>query len=186
MERLWRSPSPPDSPTVVPESSPHEAKMDQAGRQGGEPAPPPAPPARPAPIPNTEQAYVDCLARLAASGTPVFFLEIGAADGKSFDLLFPLASRGNWRGVLVKPIPDLFERLKSSYAGCPGVRFENVAISDRLERRVMKRVPLDVIADGKVPDWSLGISSFYSDRNAIGSKRIDARCGRSSRPTSTP
>ena len=50
----------------------------------------------------------------------IHFLEIGAMDGKSFDLLHEMIHRYKWTGVLVEPLPDLFEELKNNYVDCEG------------------------------------------------------------------
>lgn len=46
------------------------------------------------------------------------------------DPLCPFILHHNWRGVLIEPVPKIFEKLKNNYAGYPHLHFENVAISD--------------------------------------------------------
>lgn len=94
-------------------------------------------------------------------------------DGKSFDSLYTTARKFHWRGLLVEPLRDMFERLKDNYDHDSRLIFENVAISDAIETRTINRVPLDAVDSGLVPDWAAGISSFYTDRNAIGGLRTD-------------
>ena len=113
------------------------------------------------------------LERLANTLPDVFFVEIGAMDGKSFDSLYATARKHHWRGMLVEPLKDLFQRLKDNYEHDPDLIFENVAISDTVGTRMIYRVPLHVVETGLVPDWAAGISSFYNDRNAIGGVRTD-------------
>jgi FkbM family methyltransferase len=60
-----------------------------------------------------------------------FFVQIGAYDGRESDPIHASIRRHHWKGVLVEPQPDAFERLKRNYEGCPGLIFENVAIADR-------------------------------------------------------
>jgi FkbM family methyltransferase len=135
------------------------------------------PPADPAtlidrrPMPK-HRAYESYLEELTAKHEDVFFLEVGAADGKSFDSLYPFALRNNWSGLLVEPNPELFEKLRQNYRSCSKVKFERVAISDKFEIRELYSVPLEVVDSGNAPDWALGISSFYQDRNAIGGRGI--------------
>ncbi len=38
--------------------------------------------------------------------------------------------KDKWRGILIEPVPHIFEKLKKNYAGCPHLFFENVAISN--------------------------------------------------------
>ena len=53
-------------------------------------------------------------------------LHIGGVFG---DPLHPYIKRFAWRGVLVEPLPHLYRELIQTYAGMPGIRFENAAIS---------------------------------------------------------
>ena len=57
-----------------------------------------------------------------------FFIQIGAYDGRKGDPIYELVRRNRWRGVLVEPQPDIFERLKQNYAGFSGLAFEQAAI----------------------------------------------------------
>jgi FkbM family methyltransferase len=96
----------------------------------------------------------------------ISFLQIGACDGIIADSVFEYAKKYNWDGVLVEPIPYLFERLKINYGWSKKVRFENSAVSHNSVPRKMHMVAEEFI--DKLPDWSIGISSFYDNRNAIG------------------
>jgi FkbM family methyltransferase len=61
----------------------------------------------------------------------VIFIQIGSNVGvMASDPLCALILQGNWRGVLIEPVPKIFEKLKKNYAGNPNLYFENVAISD--------------------------------------------------------
>ena len=72
------------------------------------------------------------LLRAFADACPdAFFVEIGANDGEQHDHLRPHILRGDWRGVMVEPVPYVFERLQETYASVPGVTLENAAVSDR-------------------------------------------------------
>jgi FkbM family methyltransferase len=94
------------------------------------------------------------------------FVEIGANDGEQHDHLRPYLLRGNWRGVMVEPVPYVFERLRRNYAGVEGVEFENaaIAVSDG-------RLPFFHLRDAdageraELPDWYDGVGSF--SREAI-------------------
>jgi FkbM family methyltransferase len=65
----------------------------------------------------------------AARARDVLFLQIGAHDGKTDDKLYRLIQRHGWRGVLLEPVPYLFERLVTNYAGNPRLKFENSALA---------------------------------------------------------
>jgi FkbM family methyltransferase len=112
----------------------------------------------------------------------VFFVEIGAMDGVSFDPLYQYVMRYGWRGLLIEPLPDLFEQLRRNYDGQRGLSFENIAISEETGTRVMYRVNPDAIEQGLVPRWAKGISSFFNDRNALGGLRVPTETFEQMRP----
>lgn len=65
------------------------------------------------------------------AGRPLTFVEIGANDGVSWDPVHPVVKAYGWSGLLVEPIPALYERLLVNYAGVPNLQFENAAIGPR-------------------------------------------------------
>ena len=107
----------------------------------------------------------------------VHFLEIGAMDGKSFDLLHSFVHKHRWQGLLVEPLPDLFRELKEVYADCDWLAFENVAITEAVEDGPIFRIPQEAIRDESLPGWVKGISSLFNDRNALGGNR-SLLCGK--------
>jgi hypothetical protein len=44
---------------------------------------------------------------------PFYFIQIGACDGKTGDPFFPLVTKFNLSGILIEPVPYLFERMKA-------------------------------------------------------------------------
>ena len=76
--------------------------------------------------------------------TAVFtFMQVGANDGLSDDHLRRSILRHHLRGLLVEPIPDLFDALKRNYAGQSGLLFEQCAIADRDGTVPMYRIRKD-------------------------------------------
>lgn len=61
----------------------------------------------------------------------ITFLNIGANDGLSGDPVREFIILNGWKGVLVEPVPHVYERLRRSYAGVAGLRFEKVAIAEQ-------------------------------------------------------
>jgi len=100
----------------------------------------------------------------------VFFVQIGAMDGISFDPLHKYVVQHKWRGLLVEPLPDMFAELKETYKGVDGLIFENVAIAERSGQRDMYRVRKEAIDRKLVPFWAKGISTFADNdaRNVLG------------------
>jgi len=69
------------------------------------------------------------LEAFAAAYPRATFVEIGANDGEQHDFLRPLVRKGGWRGVVVEPVPYVFERLQRTYRDRPGVVLANVAVA---------------------------------------------------------
>jgi putative sugar O-methyltransferase len=57
-----------------------------------------------------------------------FFVQIGAHDGTQQDPLQALILERRWPGLLVEPVPSVFERLQGNYGHIPGIEFENAAV----------------------------------------------------------
>jgi FkbM family methyltransferase len=69
------------------------------------------------------------LAAFAETHPRATFVEIGANDGVHYDHLRRWILESEWRGVMVEPVPHLFERLRRNYEGIDRVALENVAIA---------------------------------------------------------
>lgn len=87
-----------------------------------------------APIRRRIEAPIDFL-ELALSQAPVdrpgfYFVQIGANDGVKDDPLRRFVLKHHWRGLLVEPQPEVFERLAQNYASEAQLCFENAAIGD--------------------------------------------------------
>jgi FkbM family methyltransferase len=62
------------------------------------------------------------------AGRPLTFVQVGSNDGVIHDPLHQVVRASGWSGVLVEPLPPMYERLVANYAGVPGVAFENAAV----------------------------------------------------------
>jgi FkbM family methyltransferase len=129
-----------------------------------------------------QEVLATVFSEIQQTTSDVFFVEIGAMDGVSFDPLYQYVIRYGWRGLLIEPLPDIFEQLRRNYDGRPGLSFENVAIADESGTRMMYRVNPDAIEQGVVPGWAKGISSFFNDRNALGGLRVPTETFEQMRP----
>ena len=102
------------------------------------------------------------LLRAFADAYPdAWFAEIGANDGDQHDFLRPLIAKGRWRGLVVEPVPYVFERLKANYGDSEQLILENVAVGDRDGRQRFYHLAQvqDHRAEG-LPRWYDGIGSF--------------------------
>lgn len=92
------------------------------------------------------------------------FVEIGSNDGAKYDHLRPFILSGSWAGIMVEPVPYVFERLRDNYGGLDRVILENAAIADRDGR--LPFYHLAQVADHEregLPDWYDTIGSFLRE-----------------------
>jgi FkbM family methyltransferase len=87
---------------------------------------------------------------------PFFFVQIGANDGIQDDPLRKLILGHKLCGLLVEPIPDIFEILRQNYADAPQLQFANVAISTTGGPLTMYRARNGV----SLPKFVHGLGSF--------------------------
>lgn len=105
--------------------------------------------------------------------------QIGAADGILTDPLRPLLVNFDMPSVLVEPNPYLFESLTRNYAANKNAKLVNAAFNHTSGTLLLNAVNPSKSREKKLPDWVRGISSAYSDRNAIGGLTIDEATTRS-------
>jgi FkbM family methyltransferase len=91
-----------------------------------------------------------------ASCEQFFFIQVGANDGVLDDPLYDLVRQYHLPGLLIEPLPDLFEKLRDNYKEEPQLIFENVAILGHDGTVSMHRVR----SDAEVPRHWHGIASF--------------------------
>lgn len=96
------------------------------------------------------------------------FLQVGAMDGKRFDPIYAFVKHYAWRGLVLEPLPDLFEALVAHYRGHDRVTPVNAALAEADGERIMLRVRRQAVLDGAVPLWAEGLGSFHPERNALG------------------
>jgi FkbM family methyltransferase len=96
-----------------------------------------------------------------------FFIQIGAMDGKTYDPIYRYVNGSRWRGIIVEPIPALFEQLKANYQGRRNLIFENVAITEADGEREMTWIPEQTIREHQLPGITKGIATLLPDRNYI-------------------
>lgn len=106
------------------------------------------------------------IAAFADAYPEAVFVEIGANDGVHHDHLRQHILQQEWRGVMVEPVPYIFERLVANYGDVDRVALENSAVAEQ-----PGELPFFYLRDPApgerevLPDWYDGIGSF--DRAAI-------------------
>lgn len=100
--------------------------------------------------------------RLKSENDDFYFVQIGANDGIRFDPIRHLIFEFKLKGVLVEPLPDIFNKLKKNYHSQTQLRFENAAISKNDGTGLLWRFR----PDAPVPDKCHGMARFseYSIR----------------------
>jgi len=103
----------------------------------------------------------------------LFFIQIGANDGKSFDPIYEFVKSNHQkvRGIVVEPLKDYFEELKVNYKKCPNVIPVNVAIHNTEKMMPLYRVDPKKLND--LPDWYKGTVSFNLDHFKLSSTPMD-------------
>ena len=61
------------------------------------------------------------LEALAYGGKNVFFIQVGSNDATHNDPLRRFILERGWRGLMIEPVPHVFERLKRNYANRPAI-----------------------------------------------------------------
>lgn len=105
------------------------------------------------------EAIVAEMARRAR--TPLTFVQIGSCDGVANDPLHETVVSHHWPGVLVEPIPRLFEQLVGNYKDLPQLQFCNVAVANEVGTATMYAVK----PQAGDPEWVDQLASF--DREVV-------------------
>ncbi|NDC76869.1 MAG: FkbM family methyltransferase [Chitinophagia bacterium] len=93
------------------------------------------------------------------------FIQVGSNDGISGDPLHEIVVNARWTGVMVEPVPFLFEQLRANYRGqTDRISFSNTAIGQADGSRKTLFV-IDSKHKGKVPDWYFQLNTF--ERNVL-------------------
>lgn len=114
-------------------------------------------------------------ATLSAARREVGFVQVGAFDGQANDPMHDLVRRLGWRGILVEPQPDAFERLREAYADVDGLVFLNAAVAEERGSRTLWHIGGSEHDD---PWWKGQVSSFDRDhlfKHIRGDARLAAR-----------
>jgi FkbM family methyltransferase len=64
------------------------------------------------------------------SRSPFTFVQVGSHDGRTDDPLFETVTARAVRGILIEPMPELFERLKTTYTGRRDLTFVKAAVAE--------------------------------------------------------
>jgi FkbM family methyltransferase len=79
-----------------------------------------------------------------------FVVQIGASDGTAGDPLADAFLKTRWSGLLVEPVPHLYEKLAARYRDRPGMQVERAAVSTRDGEAPLYRLRS---VPGETPEW---------------------------------
>lgn len=103
------------------------------------------------------------LRALAAANDEVFFIQVGANDGRMMDPLRKTILASRWRGLALEPVPYLYRQLCQNYRELNGrVQPVNVALAARCGYQTFYHLQ-DQNQVFPLPDWANGLGSFRKD-----------------------
>jgi FkbM family methyltransferase len=104
----------------------------------------------------------DVLEDYAQFKKKVNFIQIGSCDGITADPINNLINKYEWHGILVEPVPYLFDKLKKNYEQVKGrLTFENSAIATSNGQLKFYRLKKSESSD--LPAWYDQLGSFSKD-----------------------
>ncbi len=109
-----------------------------------------------------ERSIEKILLKYSQNKKDIQFIQIGSNDGVSGDPIVDLVKKNDWHGILVEPVPFLFEKLKKNYEKQKeNLFFENSAISKNDGKAKFYRLKQ---CDGpETPNWFNQLGSFNKD-----------------------
>lgn len=111
---------------------------------------------RPAPYPLGE-----VITEFARGRPRAVFVQVGAHDTTQLDPLARHVRERQWTGLMIEPVPYVFERLRAAHGGNPRIALENVAVADRSGTRTLFYLPES--DDEGLPPWYDALASFRKD-----------------------
>lgn len=119
-------------------------------------------------VPERPDAAVKAAGDFIRSKRGGFFIQIGSNDGVTGDPIHQHVVSRRWRGLVVEPLDDLYQRLCETYADVPRVRPIRAAVGTERGAITLYRVSG---ADPDDPPWADQLASF--DRDVV-LRHVDA------------
>lgn len=85
----------------------------------------------------------------------VFVIQVGANDGKTYDPLYKFMGKSHWKGVLLEPQKQVFEKgLQETYKHYSNLQLINAAIAPFSGKKKLFKIAFSTA------NWATGLSSF--------------------------
>lgn len=110
---------------------------------------------------SNHKVFEKTIEQYCQSRKDFFVIQVGACDGLMDDPICNYIKKYRWRGILIEPQRQEFERLRLNYDGIDNLIFENVAIADVDGVRPLYKVD-SIEAEC---EWQRGIATFYPTPN---------------------
>lgn len=92
-----------------------------------------------------------------------FFVQIGSNDGMMNDPLYEYIKKYNWSGIMVEPVPYLYDRLVENYKDRDNLIFKNVAVAETEDVMKFYYLKDDEYDKKNMSDGWHGLGSFKKD-----------------------
>ena len=93
-----------------------------------------------------------------------FFVQIGANDGIRNDPIFSIVTKFNLSGIVMEPVPDIYQKLKKNYIDYPNVKPLNLAIHKSLKETLIYQVDPAI---EKYGEKTKGTPSFFKEHHKL-------------------
>lgn len=90
----------------------------------------------------------------------LFFVQVGSNDGIRRDPIHRFIMRHRWSGIMLEPVPAIFDALISNCRGNPNLHFENVAIAEARGTLAFYSIAPEVET---LPEWHDQIGSLLPE-----------------------
>ncbi|MDQ2650612.1 MAG: FkbM family methyltransferase, partial [Actinomycetota bacterium] len=91
------------------------------------------------------------------------FVQVGSNDGVKFDPISLQIRTRRWTGVMVEPVPYLYERLTTNFGGGRRVQLENSAVAAHGGSQPFYYLAESAGGEPGLPDWYDALGSFRRD-----------------------
>ena len=105
-----------------------------------------------------EKRFYELLHKNFTPGEDFYFIQVGANDGISFDILYDVVKERKSRGIVIEPLEDFYAKLCVNYKDFPEVIKVKKAVHPTDKSVTMYRV--DPAMQKNLQSWTSGIASL--------------------------